>query len=424
MQVMPGIGGLATSAEIARPVGVAVDGSGNIFILDSTNSVVRKVAANGVITTFAGTGTTGSSGDNGPAIKAMLNNPMGLAVDTAGDVFIVDTYNYAIRKVSVSGTIASVVGGSSAPLNSPSGVAVDGAGNLYIADYEVIQRVSAATGIMTTIADSGYEYGIAADAQGDVFIADSSSSSIRKLTPTSQTVMITSVVDAASERSGPVSPGEIIVIYGGGLGPALGVTAAPSGGVFGTTLGGTTVTINGVAAPVFYASAMQVNAIVPYEVSGATAGITVAYQGGISSAVSVPLAASSPNLFTYNATGAGEAAAFNVVDGTVNSATNPEKVGGYIELFATGAGQTSPGGVDGKLAALPLPAPVGAVSATVAGVAAVVQYKGAVFGAVDGLMQVNVLVPTGVATGGYVPVVLTVGNTSTVNGAVWIAVSN
>ncbi len=88
----------------------------------------------------------------------------------------------------------------------------------------------------------------------------------------------------------------------------------------------------------------------PYEVSGATAGITVAYQGGISSAVSVPVVASSPNLFTFNATGAGEAAAFNVVDGSVNSATDPVKVGGYIELFATGAGQTSPGGVDGMLA--------------------------------------------------------------------------
>ena len=121
----------------------------------------------------------------------------------------------------------------------------------------------------------------------------------------------------------------------------------------------------------------------PYEVSGATAGITVAYQGGISSAVSVPVAASSPSVFTYNATGAGEAAAFNVIDGTVNSAANPVKIGGYIELFATGAGQTSPGGVDGKLAALPLPSPVGAVSATVGGVPAVVQYKGAVWIAVS-----------------------------------------
>jgi uncharacterized protein (TIGR03437 family) len=418
-----GDGGQALNAEIARPVGVAVDGLGNIFILDSTNSVVRKVAANSVITTFAGNGTAGYSGDNGPAIKAMLNSPMGLAVDTAGDVFIADSYNYAVRKVSTSGMITTVAGGSYTLLDEPTSVAVDGAGNLYIADDEAIQRISATTGV-AAIAVPGYAYAIAVDTQGDVFVADSSSNSIRKVTPTSQTVMIASVVDAASERAGSVSPGEIIVIYGGGMGPVAGVTAAPVNGAFGTTLAGTTVTINGIAAPVFYASATQVNAIVPYEVSGATAGITVAYQGGVSSAVSVPAAASSPSLFTYNATGAGQAAAFNVVDGSLNSATNPVKIGGYIELFATGAGQTSPGGVDGKLATVPLPSPVAAVSATVGGFPAVVQYKGAVPGAVDGLMQLNLLVPAGVATGGYVPVVLTVGNEQTVNGAVWIAVSN
>jgi uncharacterized protein (TIGR03437 family) len=129
-------------------------------------------------------------------------------------------------------------------------------------------------------------------------------------------------------------------------------------------------------------------------------------------------------LFSYNGTGAGQAAAVNVVDGTLNSAANPVKIGGYIELFATGEGLTTPSGVDGKLATLPLPAPVAAVSATVGGVPAVVQYKGAVYGAVAGLMQVNVQIPAGVTPGGYVPVALTVGAAATVNGAVWIAVSN
>jgi uncharacterized protein (TIGR03437 family) len=400
-----GDGGQALNAEIARPVGVAVDTAGNIFILDSTNAVVRKVATNGIITTLPGNGT--------------LNNPMGIAVDTAGDVFLADTYNSAVRKVSASGTATTV-----ALLNEPTGVAVDSAGNLFLASSAGIQRVAASTGIAATITVPGNANGIAVDTKGDVFVTDTSNNSIHKLTPTSQTVLIASVVDAANERAGSVSPGEIIVIYGAGLGPAVGVTAAPSGGVFGTTLSGTTVSVNGVAAPVFYASATQVNAAVPYEVSGGTAGITVGYQGGISSAVSVPVAASSPSLFTYNATGAGEAAAFNVLDGTLNAATNPVKIGGYIELFATGAGQTSPGGVDGKLATLPLPSPVAAVSATIGGLPAVVQYRGAVFGAVAGLVQLNLLVPAGVATGGYVPVVLTVGGASAVNGAVWIAVSN
>ena len=408
-----GDGGQALNAEIARPSGVAIDGSGNIFILDTTNSVVRKVAANGVITTIAGNGA--------------LNNPMGIAVDTAGDLFIADTYNYAVRKVTPSGTITTVAGGSSSLLNELTGVAVDGSGNLLIAADGAILRVSATNGALTIIAATGDEVGIAADASGDVFITGTSSKSVSKLTPTSQTVLITAVADAASERTGAVSPGEIIAIFGGGMGmPGLfgSFTASPSNGVFGTSLAGTTVMVNGIAAPVFYASGAQVNAIVPYEVSGATAGITVGYQGGISAAFSVPLVATSPSIFTYNATGAGEAAAFNVVDGTLNSAVNPVKIGGYIELFATGLGQTSPAGVDGKLAALPLPSPVAAVSATIGGLPAVVQYKGDVFGAVDGLMQVNLLVPSGVTAGGYVPIVLTVGNTRTVDGAVWIAVSN
>ncbi len=157
---------------------------------------------------------------------------MGIAVDGQRAMCLLPTlYNYAIRKVSASGTITTVVQAepfASAQLNDPTGVAVDGAGNLFIADNNVIRRVSASTGFETAIAELGSGSGIAADEQGDVFVADSSSNSVRKLTPTSQTVLITAVVDAASERAGPVSPGEIIVIYGAGLGPTQGVTAAPS----------------------------------------------------------------------------------------------------------------------------------------------------------------------------------------------------
>jgi uncharacterized protein (TIGR03437 family) len=120
----------------------------------------------------------------------------------------------------------------------------------------------------------------------------------------------------------------------------------------------------------------------------------------------------------------GQAAAVNYVDGTVNTAANPVKIGGFIELYATGEGQASPAGVDGKLAGLPLPAPNLPVSVTVGGVNALLQYYGAAYGEVAGLMQVNVQIPACVATGGYVPVVLKVGNSSTVSGALWISVSN
>jgi uncharacterized protein (TIGR03437 family) len=129
-------------------------------------------------------------------------------------------------------------------------------------------------------------------------------------------------------------------------------------------------------------------------------------------------------LFSYNGTGAGQAAAINDVDGTVNTAANPVKIGAYISFYETGEGQTTPAGVDGKIATVSLPTPNLPVTATVGGLPAVVQYKGAVPGAVAGLMQVNVQIPAGVIPGGYVPVVLSVGNASTVSDAIWIAVSN
>ena len=131
------------------------------------------------------------------------------------------------------------------------------------------------------------------------------------------------------------------------------------------------------------------------------------------------LRASSP----LNETGAGQAAAVNAADGTVNTAANPVKIGGYISLYATGEGQTSPAGADGKLGGSTATHPVLPVSATVGGIPATVQYQGGVSGQVAGLMQVNVQIPRDVQPGGYVPIVLQVGNVATAPDAVWIAVS-
>jgi uncharacterized protein (TIGR03437 family) len=154
-------------------------------------------------------------------------------------------------------------------------------------------------------------------------------------------------------------------------------------------------------------------------VIGTTAQVTVAYQGETSAAFTVPVALSAPSLFTSNQTGAGQAAAVNA-DGTANTAANPVKIGGHISLYATGEGQTAPAGIDGKLGGSK---PVLPVSATVGGIPAAVQYAGGAQGQVTGLMQVNVQIPAGVQPGGYVPVVLQVGDASTTPGAVWIAVS-
>jgi uncharacterized protein (TIGR03437 family) len=459
-----GDGGPATKAQLAlsnfdEGEGIAVDGSGNLFITDSFNHfTVRKISAAGIITTVAGNGTMGFSGDGGPATSAQLNRPEAVAVDGDGNLFIADTLNARVRKVSPNGAITTVAGtdanflcgsGDGGPATSatvcfPPGIAVDGSGNLFITEIGRVRKV-APNGIITTIGgngSSGYsgdggpatsaaisggtneDLSLAVGNTGNVYLGDAPANAVRLLTPTSETVLIGAVVDAASESAAPVSPGQIVAIYGSGLGSSQLAVASPTDGSFGTEVAGATVSFNGIPAPLIYTSATQVSAIVPYSISGSVANVTVSYQGAVSSALPVPVAASSPGFFTSNSTGAGQAAALNAIDNTLNNAANPVKIGAYISLFVTGEGQTTPSGVDGKLATVPLPSPVLSVTATVGGLPAVVQYKGAVYGAVAGLMQLNLQIPAGVTPGGYVPVVLQIGSASTVNGAVWIAVSN
>jgi trimeric autotransporter adhesin len=161
-----GDNGAAASAKLYLPESVAVDGAGNLFISDTVNQRVREVNSSGIITTIAGNGTQGYSGDEGPAISASLNSPAGLAVDASGNVHIADEANNVIRKVSVSGLITTVAGNgrsgysgdngpaTSAGLAGPSAVKLDGAGNLYIADAFSYRIRKVANGIITTIAGS------------------------------------------------------------------------------------------------------------------------------------------------------------------------------------------------------------------------------------------------------------------------------
>ncbi len=466
--------------NLVYPGALAVDAAGNLYVADEGRSQVFKVSASGSVSTVAGTGTQGYSGDGGPATSAKLENPEALAVDSSGNLYIVEAFS-RLRKVSPSGTISTFAGGnSSITLNSgPYGVAVDSGGNVYVAARPYLEispggvvlntlpeiagtialdgagniytifgntvlRYSA-TGVSTVIAGNGqlgysgdggpattaefYNPGsLAVDTAGRVFIADGANFAVRVLTPVNQSVIVGAVVDAASESASPVSPGKIAVVYGSNLGPGAPATFQVNNGFIPTQLAGTSVLFNslsgsgGVPAPVLYASATQVSFVVPYAVTGTQALVAVSHNGQMSGPFTVAVAASAPSLFTVNGTGAGQAAAINA-DGTVNSAINPARAGNYISLYATGEGQTTPQGVDGKLATHPLPTPDLPVSVTVGGIPAIVQYKGGGPGEVAGLMQVNVQIPAGVQPGGYVPVVLTVGDASSTPGAVWIAVT-
>ena len=172
--------GAATNASLDYPCGVAFDASGNLFIADLYNNRIREVDTNGIITTVAGNGNSGYSGDGGAATNANLYYPYGVAFDTFGNLYICDSGNECIRKVDNNGNINTVVGNLG---RAPSGVACDAFGNLYIAEtfYSRILKL-ATNGIITTVAGNGsldYPKGVACNAVGNLFIADEGYNCIR-----------------------------------------------------------------------------------------------------------------------------------------------------------------------------------------------------------------------------------------------------
>ncbi len=443
-----GDGGPATSAQFILPTGVAVDKSGNVYVADIGNATVRKISPNGTISTIAGTGfqSFGAySGEGGPATQALLGQPYSLTIDGAGNLYIVDTGLSRLFRVGNDGLIHTVY------INFIAQNCVfDAAGNLYTADYtnNVVHKIlptgtdiwiggdgvsgysgdigtSGATGIATS-GQLAAPYGVAVDKAGNVYVADTTNAIIRELSPVPFSIgaianAATSIPFAApsagyGDASIPVAPGEIVTLFSSGLGPAgLVVNKPQANGYYSTSFAGTTVTFNGTPAPIIYTSSTLVSVVVPYEINGLTsATVVVTYQGSPSVARTVPVTPTLPGVFTLNSTGSGQALAVNL-DGTnsLNTSANPIAAGGFVLLYATGEGQTTPSGVDGKPgpSTAPFPMPVNSVTATVGGMNAVVSYAGGAPGFVAGVMQVNLQIPAGL-TAGNNNVVLTIDTIS------------
>jgi len=216
------------------------------------------------------------------------------------------------------------------------------------------------------------------------------------------------ILHAASFTEGPVAPGEIVSIFGDNIGPAVPAASVPSGGFIPNQLAGVAASFDGALAPLLYASSSQINAIVPFAVTDKTSTLAqVTYNGNTVLSLNLPVNGASPGLFTFDSSGVGQAAVLNQ-DFSMNSSANAAAKGSLVMLFATGAGQTDPPGIDGKITQDDLPAPKLLVTVSVAGQPAEVTYRGNAPGLVAGALQVNARIPDNIASGAAT-VVLTVG---------------
>ena len=202
--------GTGSVAHFNRPAGVATDSGGNVYVADTDNHTIRKITASGVVRTLAGlAGVSGSADGAGSA--ARFNSPGGVAADSAGNIYVADSGNKTIRKITAAGVVSTLAGsalnagiadgtGGAARFDNPLGVATDSAGNVYVADAnnDTIRKITPAA-VVTTLAGSpgldgstdgtgsaarfSFPYGVATDGAGNVYVADYSNSTIRKITP-------------------------------------------------------------------------------------------------------------------------------------------------------------------------------------------------------------------------------------------------
>ena len=385
-----GDGGPALQAQLNHPYGAAPDTAGNLYIADWGNNRIRMVDAAGNISTVAGTGESGYSGDGGPAAQAQLAQPYGLTADAAGNLYIADSFNNRIRKVDAAGIISTAAGSGEsgyggdggpalqAQLAGPVGVALDAAGNLYIADgnNQRIRKVDAA-GVISTIAgngESGYggdggaslraqlaqPRGLAADASGNLYVADSGNHRIRLLTPAGAAPRIAEggvVLAVGTPVVQRIAPNALISVFGQDFAPpgrrTLLLDAAS--GLIASNLAATCLEIGGANAPLFLVSPTQINAQVPHGLTEEQATVTVIRGCGTaneqrSATATVAAAAVSPAFFNAvnNPDGRNPVLALHgggpglVGSPELGAAYAPAEPGETVTLYATGFGATEP----------------------------------------------------------------------------------
>jgi uncharacterized protein (TIGR03437 family) len=427
-------GAAEQSAALTQSGSLAVDAQNDVFV-DQLARVSEVSSATQLINTVAGNGTSGYSGDNGPGTAAQIGGSAGVAVDANGNLYIADGANGRVRKVDTTGAITTFAGGgtskadgvsaTTAALNNPVAVAADPQGNVYIAEYSGNRiRVVNAGGTIRTIAGNGPQgfsgdgavstnaslngpADVKVDPQGNVYIADSMNSSIRKLTPlaTLPTPAISTIANAGSMASGPMAPGERVVISGTDLGP------------------GSTVMFGSYAAPVVTSSFTSTLAVVPYEVSGQTASqVTVTTNGVTSAPFAVQLASSAPGIYTMTGDGQGQAYAFGP-DGNFNTFNNPAPAGTDVYVLCTGEGLENPASATGVPIGATPPSPVLPVTATVGGEMANVDQVYAVPGTI-GMFLVAVSVPSDISSSASIIVTIMVGSAVSQNSATIAVLAN
>ncbi len=233
------------------------------------------------------------------------------------------------------------------------------------------------------------------------------------------TPVVSAITNAASSATGAVSPGEIVTLYGTGIGPASGSAAPVSAGVFPTTASNVQVLFGTFPAALLYVSATQINAVVPFEVvPGTSVPVTLTYNGNSAASVTTAVQTEAPGIFLIGKT---QGAILND-DYSVNSGTNAAAVGSFVQIYSTGSGPLVPAFTDGELALGPSTTGAADVSVTIGGIAAQVLYAGSAPGLVAGALQINVVVPTGVTPGPAVPVVLTIGTQTTASEMVTLGI--